>query len=144
MAITFHYLHCLLNVSLCCQQSGFSLLNVSHIDVFNSPDVSDIPWEFASLYAGDCLYLPPGYMHQVSIYLKYDTCRSQYSRLFSCTLLIEFFWGYFFVYCESAARQSSCVMQHDLLRTQFDSKTNFPAVSVEPKRLNGINIFTGR
>nr|CAB3262887.1 uncharacterized protein LOC100184694 [Phallusia mammillata] len=50
------------------QGSGFSHLDVDNVNLTENPDVSDIPWEYVSLYAGDCLYLPPQYLHQVRSY----------------------------------------------------------------------------
>uniref|UniRef100_H2YI05 JmjC domain-containing protein n=1 Tax=Ciona savignyi TaxID=51511 RepID=H2YI05_CIOSA len=50
------------------QGSGFSHLNVDAVDLFSTPEIANVPWEYATLYAGDCLYLPPQYLHQVRSY----------------------------------------------------------------------------
>uniref|UniRef100_F6TZA0 JmjC domain-containing protein n=1 Tax=Ciona intestinalis TaxID=7719 RepID=F6TZA0_CIOIN len=48
--------------------SGFSHLNVDNVDLFEHHELSQVPWEYATLYAGDCLYLPSQYTHQVRSY----------------------------------------------------------------------------
>nr|XP_039250716.1 uncharacterized protein LOC120328326 [Styela clava] len=50
------------------QASGFSHLNVDRIDEDLNPEVWDVPWLYATIRAGDCLYLPYRYLHQVRSY----------------------------------------------------------------------------
>lgn len=50
------------------QASGFSHLDVDKIDEDINPEVWDVPWEYVTLKAGDCLYLPYKYLHQVRSY----------------------------------------------------------------------------
>ncbi|XP_076805602.1 uncharacterized protein LOC143449334 [Clavelina lepadiformis] len=50
------------------QQSGYSLFDVDKLNVYNNPDVDQVSWEYASLFPGDCLYVPPQYLHQVRSY----------------------------------------------------------------------------
>ncbi|XP_078489480.1 uncharacterized protein LOC100176870 [Ciona intestinalis] len=50
------------------QGSGFSHLNVDNVDLFENPQLAQVPWEYVSLYAGDCIYLPSQYLHQVRSY----------------------------------------------------------------------------
>ena len=44
---------------------GFSLVNVEAIDLERWPSFADVPWTRATIRAGDCIYLPWGYLHQV-------------------------------------------------------------------------------
>jgi lysine-specific demethylase 8 len=47
------------------QKSDFSDVNPVAVDMDVYGDVARAPWSYAAVRAGDCLYLPPGYVHQV-------------------------------------------------------------------------------
>lgn len=57
------------------QNSGYSHLPVDAIDETINPEVWDVPWEYATLRAGDCLYLPPLYLHQVFFWILRNSFR---------------------------------------------------------------------
>uniref|UniRef100_F6Z3G2 JmjC domain-containing protein n=2 Tax=Ciona intestinalis TaxID=7719 RepID=F6Z3G2_CIOIN len=44
---------------------GFSDVNVDAVDLIKHKDFAKIPWSNITIYAGDCLYLPKSYYHQV-------------------------------------------------------------------------------
>ncbi|KAL5258769.1 hypothetical protein ACHWQZ_G009281 [Mnemiopsis leidyi] len=46
-------------------QGGFSLVNPDKVNYITFPLFDKIPWEYATVHAGDCLYLPPRYYHRV-------------------------------------------------------------------------------
>jgi len=46
-------------------QGGFSLVNPDSVNYKTFPLFAQIPWEYATVHAGDCLYLPPRYYHRV-------------------------------------------------------------------------------
>ncbi|XP_070548083.1 bifunctional peptidase and (3S)-lysyl hydroxylase Jmjd7-like isoform X1 [Ptychodera flava] len=48
--------------------SGFSTLDMDMINMFENPGVGKVPWTWATLRRGDCIYLPAGYLHQVRSY----------------------------------------------------------------------------
>lgn len=37
---------------------GFSKINVERVDLIKQPLVSEVPWSFVTINAGDCLFLP--------------------------------------------------------------------------------------
>ncbi|XP_031564516.1 uncharacterized protein LOC116299931 [Actinia tenebrosa] len=45
---------------------GYSKINVNKVDLLKNPLVSEVPWSNLTIYAGDCLFLPKSYYHQVS------------------------------------------------------------------------------
>lgn len=47
---------------------GFSRINVLKVDLLKYPKVAEVPWSFVTVNAGDCLFLPKSYYHQVSSY----------------------------------------------------------------------------
>ncbi|XP_028411093.1 uncharacterized protein LOC114533693 [Dendronephthya gigantea] len=47
---------------------GYSLLQVDSVDLIKYPKVKDVPWSFVTVNAGDCLFLPKSYYHQVNSY----------------------------------------------------------------------------
>lgn len=47
---------------------GFSRINVQSVDLLKYPKVSEVPWSFVTINAGDCLFLPKSYYHQVTSY----------------------------------------------------------------------------
>lgn len=59
---------------------GFSRINVLSVDLLKYPKVSEVPWSFVTVNAGDCLFLPKSYYHQVS---SYGTQNIAVSLLFS-------------------------------------------------------------
>jgi hypothetical protein len=48
--------------------SGFCSWNPEILSVYENPGLSKTPWKWATLWPGDCLYLPSGYLHQVRAY----------------------------------------------------------------------------
>lgn len=48
--------------------SGFSFLDPDSIDMNKFPKIKDVPWTYATLYPGDCIYIPSIYIHQVRGY----------------------------------------------------------------------------
>ncbi|KAL9985835.1 hypothetical protein ACROYT_G008284 [Oculina patagonica] len=47
---------------------GFSRINVLNVDLLKYPKLAEVPWSFVTINAGDCLFLPKSYYHQVSSY----------------------------------------------------------------------------
>nr|CAB3258421.1 myc-induced nuclear antigen with a molecular mass of 53 kDa-like 1 [Phallusia mammillata] len=47
---------------------GFTLINVNKVDLKKYPKFRDVPWYYANITAGDCLFLPKGHWHQVRSY----------------------------------------------------------------------------
>ncbi|KAM7443457.1 hypothetical protein ABFA07_007773 [Porites harrisoni] len=52
---------------------GYSRLNVHAVDLLKYPKVSEVPWSFVTVHAGDCLFLPKSYYHQVTSYGSQNT-----------------------------------------------------------------------
>ncbi|XP_062515381.1 uncharacterized protein LOC134190860 [Corticium candelabrum] len=48
--------------------SAFALLDIEKINLKKYPDFANVPWRYANLTAGDCLFLPYSYLHQVTSY----------------------------------------------------------------------------
>ncbi|XP_019622008.1 PREDICTED: lysine-specific demethylase 8-like [Branchiostoma belcheri] len=48
--------------------SGYSTMNMDMINVFTNPHISKIPWTWATLRPGDCIFIPSGYFYQVRSY----------------------------------------------------------------------------
>ncbi|XP_066304335.1 bifunctional peptidase and (3S)-lysyl hydroxylase Jmjd7-like [Branchiostoma lanceolatum] len=48
--------------------SSWSHLDMNRIDLLAHPQVSEVPWTWATLLAGDCIFIPAGYFHQVRSY----------------------------------------------------------------------------
>ncbi|XP_029635883.1 bifunctional peptidase and arginyl-hydroxylase JMJD5-like [Octopus sinensis] len=48
--------------------SGHSPLDMNKINMFKHTNFAKTPWVYASLYGGDCLYIPAEYLHQVRSY----------------------------------------------------------------------------
>ncbi len=47
---------------------GFSMINVSAVDLLRYLKFAEVPWQYTVLNAGDCLYLPGSMYHQVQSY----------------------------------------------------------------------------
>ena len=47
---------------------GFTRINVNSVDFEKFPEMKNIPWNSAKMSAGDCLFLPTQYWHQVRSY----------------------------------------------------------------------------
>ncbi|EDO34398.1 predicted protein [Nematostella vectensis] len=45
---------------------GFSKINVQNVDLLKYPKVAEVPWSLVTINAGDCLFLPKSYYHQVT------------------------------------------------------------------------------
>lgn len=48
--------------------SGFSFLDPDSIDMHKFKKIYNVPWTYASLYPGDCIFIPSVYIHQVRGY----------------------------------------------------------------------------
>ncbi|CAH1266290.1 KDM8 [Branchiostoma lanceolatum] len=48
--------------------SSFSHLDMDRIDLLAHPQVAAVPWTWATLLPGDCIFIPAGYFHQVRSY----------------------------------------------------------------------------
>lgn len=48
--------------------SGFSFLDPDSIDMLKFPRIAKVPWTWAKLYPGDCIFIPSVYIHQVRGY----------------------------------------------------------------------------
>lgn len=59
---------------------GFSRINIQQVDLLKYPKVSEVPWSIVTINAGDCLFLPKSYYHQVN---SYGTNNVAVSLLFS-------------------------------------------------------------
>ena len=44
---------------------GYSLVNPDEVNYITFPNFEKVPWTYATVHAGDCLYLPPRYYHRV-------------------------------------------------------------------------------
>ncbi|XP_035698141.1 uncharacterized protein LOC118431132 isoform X2 [Branchiostoma floridae] len=62
------------------EYGGFSLINVDRVNLQRYPDFAKVPWWYANITAGDCLWLPYSYLHQVR---SYGTKNMAVSVLFS-------------------------------------------------------------
>ncbi|CAB4003102.1 Lysine-specific demethylase 8 [Paramuricea clavata] len=47
---------------------GFAVLDVNSVNLIKYSDFQHVPWQYANITAGDCLFLPYGYWHQVRSY----------------------------------------------------------------------------
>ena len=50
--------------------SGFSALDPDSVDLVKYPDIAKVQWTYATLYPGDCIYIPSEYLHQVRSYQR--------------------------------------------------------------------------
>lgn len=57
--------------------SGFSEIDPNKINLLEYPNVAKVPWTYATLMSGDCIYIPAEYIHQVR----------SYNRTISATIL---------------------------------------------------------
>lgn len=57
--------------------SSYSSLDPDSVDLLLFPDVAKVQWTYATLYPGDCIYIPSEYLHQVR----------SYNRTISATIL---------------------------------------------------------
>lgn len=57
--------------------SSFSGIDPNEIDLMAHPNVGKVPWTYATLRPGDCIYIPAEYIHQVR----------SYNRTISATIL---------------------------------------------------------
>ncbi|XP_030842973.1 uncharacterized protein LOC100889833 [Strongylocentrotus purpuratus] len=47
---------------------GYAVLNPDSVDLEKFPKFADVPWTYGNVTAGDCIFLPRGYWHQVRSY----------------------------------------------------------------------------
>ncbi|XP_077998563.1 uncharacterized protein LOC144451559 [Glandiceps talaboti] len=59
---------------------GFALLDPDSVNLLKYPKFIDVPWQYANITPGDCLFLPYGYWHRV---LSYGSKNMAVSVLFS-------------------------------------------------------------
>ncbi|XP_065174902.1 bifunctional peptidase and (3S)-lysyl hydroxylase Jmjd7-like [Sycon ciliatum] len=50
--------------------SGYSLIDPDSVDLMQYPLAAGVPWTWATLAPGDCIFLPGGYLHQVRSYTR--------------------------------------------------------------------------
>lgn len=50
------------------QGAGHSPLNMDQINMFQHPEMADVPWRWAIIRPGDCIFVPAGLLHQVRSY----------------------------------------------------------------------------
>ena len=48
--------------------SGFSFLDPDRIDMYKFKRIAEVPWSWATVYPGDCIFIPAQYIHQVRGY----------------------------------------------------------------------------
>lgn len=48
--------------------SGQSSMDMDMINAYKFPKIGQTPWTWSTLWQGDCIYVPAGYMHQVRAY----------------------------------------------------------------------------
>ncbi|XP_038077551.1 uncharacterized protein LOC119745333 isoform X2 [Patiria miniata] len=60
---------------------GFALLDPDNVDLERYPAFADVDWSYANIMAGDCLFLPYGYWHQVRSYDRNQAVSVLFSRL---------------------------------------------------------------
>lgn len=47
---------------------GHSLMDMDMINAYKYPKIGQTPWTWSTLWQGDCLFVPAGYLHQVRAY----------------------------------------------------------------------------
>ena len=72
-------------VPLASEPSGalgaFALLDIERVNLKKYPDFAKVPWRYANLTAGDCLFLPYSYLHQVHSYERNIAVSLLFARL---------------------------------------------------------------
>lgn len=72
-------------VPLAAEPSGafgaFALVDVEKVNLKKFPDFAKVPWRYANLTAGDCLFLPYSYLHQVCSYERNIAVSLLFARL---------------------------------------------------------------
>ncbi|XP_071958879.1 jmjC domain-containing protein E-like [Antedon mediterranea] len=48
--------------------SGYSQIDVEMINMFKYSGFSKVPWQWTTIWPGDCVFIPSGYFHQVRSY----------------------------------------------------------------------------
>nr|XP_006815947.1 PREDICTED: uncharacterized protein LOC100371409 [Saccoglossus kowalevskii] len=48
--------------------SSYSTMDMDMINMYKNPNIAKVPWTWATIRPGDCVYLPAGYLHQVRSY----------------------------------------------------------------------------
>jgi lysine-specific demethylase 8 len=49
-------------------EAGHSPIDMDMINMYKSPKIGEVPWTWSTLRAGDCIFVPAGYLHQVRSY----------------------------------------------------------------------------
>lgn len=65
--------------------SGYSKLDMDMINMFKNEDIANVPWTYATVQQGDCIFVPAGYLHQVRSYGR----GLSFSILFSPSLTFD-------------------------------------------------------
>ena len=55
--------------------SGFSSLDPDSVDLMKYPEIAKVQWTYASLYPGDCIYIPSGISSGVCPSQTKNSCR---------------------------------------------------------------------
>jgi Ca2+-binding EF-hand superfamily protein len=63
------------------QFGAFALLDIERVNLKKYPDFAKVPWRYANLTAGDCLFLPYSYLHQVKSYERNIAVSLLFARL---------------------------------------------------------------
>ncbi|KAK3745071.1 hypothetical protein QZH41_014551 [Actinostola sp. cb2023] len=50
--------------------SGFSMVDPDTINLDEYPSIPEVEWTYTTINAGDCIYIPSGYIHQVRSYAR--------------------------------------------------------------------------
>ncbi|GFR62580.1 JmjC domain-containing protein 5 [Elysia marginata] len=75
---------------------GHSNMNTEMVNAFKFKSILRTPWVWSTLYPGDCLYVPAGFLHQVRSYGRSVSTTIEFAPLTSfdntgCTLIEEEF-----------------------------------------------------
>lgn len=75
---------------------GYSDINTEMINAFTYKNIARVPWIWSTLYPGDCIYVPSGYIHQVRSYGRSVSLTIEFLPFASfddngCTLIEEDF-----------------------------------------------------
>ncbi|KAK3753547.1 hypothetical protein RRG08_020618 [Elysia crispata] len=75
---------------------GHSTMNTEMVNAFKFKSILRTPWVWSTLYPGDCIFVPAGYLHQVRSYGRSISTTIEFAPLSSfdntgCTLIEEEF-----------------------------------------------------
>ncbi|XP_005104510.2 uncharacterized protein LOC101847982 [Aplysia californica] len=108
-------------------RGGHSDMTTDMINVFRYKSIPNVPWIWSTLYAGDCLFVPAGYLHQVRSYGRSVSVTLEFAPLSSfddtgCMLMEEEFVPlsdalYYLAFEEGELRLSETEMDAEQLRS---------------------------